>query len=242
MIKIGHRGACGYKPENTLASFQKAIDLGVDMIECDVWLTKDKKIVVIHDHTVNRTTNGRGKVKNFTLEGIQKLDAGLGEKIPSLLELFDLAKNKCQLNIEVKTKRVAKYLVEEIKNCDFPFQDLLVSSKYIKTIKLVKNKIPSLKTAWVFKPLEKPWQQLVWGMLMKLFLPIVQSHLIKSLTKNNIEILNLYYPLTSKGLVNKLHKINKQIFVWTVNRRRSIKKMKRLGVDGIFSNYPNRLV
>ena len=75
-MKIGHRGAAGYCPENTFASFNKALDLGVDYLEIDVQMTKDGELVVIHDTTVNRTTNGKGKVKDYTLKEIQNLDAG----------------------------------------------------------------------------------------------------------------------------------------------------------------------
>lgn len=90
MLNIAHRGASAYKPENTLASFQKAIDLNVDMIEFDIRLSKDKKIVVIHDETVNRTTNGRGKVRNKDLEQLKLLNAGDGESIPTLEEVLTL--------------------------------------------------------------------------------------------------------------------------------------------------------
>ena len=90
MLKIGHRGAPRNEPENTLRSFKKALSLNVDMIECDVHLTKDGQVVVIHDPTVERTTNGKGKVKGFTLKEIKRLDAGKGEKIPTLEEIVKL--------------------------------------------------------------------------------------------------------------------------------------------------------
>jgi glycerophosphoryl diester phosphodiesterase len=90
MIIEGHRGVAGLEPENTLRSFQKAIELGVDCVECDLHLTKDRHLVVIHDSSVDRTTNGQGLVEEFTLADIKKLDAGKGEKIPALQEVLDL--------------------------------------------------------------------------------------------------------------------------------------------------------
>ena len=94
MIIIGHRGAMGYEPENTLRSFQKALDLGVDMIEFDVHLCKSGELVVFHDEKVNRTTNGQGYIAQKSLEKLKELDAGQGEKIPTLEEVLDLVKGK----------------------------------------------------------------------------------------------------------------------------------------------------
>ena len=85
---IGHRGARGIEPENTMRSFRKALELKVDLIECDVHMTKDDHIVLIHDHTVDRTTNATGPVNGFTFEEIRRLDAGKGEIIPTLQELL----------------------------------------------------------------------------------------------------------------------------------------------------------
>jgi len=91
---IGHRGACYYKPENTIASFKKALQLRCKYIECDVHLTRDKKVLIIHDKTLERTTNGKGLIKNFTLKELKKLNAGNKEKIPTLQELINLRKAK----------------------------------------------------------------------------------------------------------------------------------------------------
>ena len=91
MVKImGHRGAPAEEPENTLRSFRRALDLGVAAVELDVQLTRDGRLAVIHDETLDRTTNGRGLVKDFTLAELQKLDAGQGEPIPALEEVLEL--------------------------------------------------------------------------------------------------------------------------------------------------------
>ena len=105
MILTGHRGAAALEPENTLLSMQKAIDLGVDQIELDVHLTRDQHLVVIHDTTVDRTTDGQGAVADFTLEEIKRLDAGKGERIPTLQEVIDLVRGKVVLQIELKGTR-----------------------------------------------------------------------------------------------------------------------------------------
>ncbi len=113
ILVVGHRGAKAFYPENTMLSFQKAIELGVDGIEMDINMTKDGQLVVIHDNTVDRTTNGTGKVVDFTLRELKELDAGshfsseyAGERIPTFEEFLDLVKNKkLLLNVEIKDYR-----------------------------------------------------------------------------------------------------------------------------------------
>lgn len=100
---VGHRGVRALEPENTMRSFKRAIDMGVDGIETDVQMTKDGHLILMHDHTVDRTTNGTGKVCDFTLEEIRALDAGMGEKVPLLSEFLDLVKGTdLMLNVEMK--------------------------------------------------------------------------------------------------------------------------------------------
>ena len=95
MAKImGHRGAPADEPENTLGSFARALAVGVAAVELDVQLTKDGRLAVIHDETLDRTTNGRGPVRDFTLAELKKLDAGRGEPVPSLEEVFDLVQGQ----------------------------------------------------------------------------------------------------------------------------------------------------
>jgi len=104
MMIMGHRGAAALEPENTLRSIERAIHVGVDAVEIDVHLTRDKRLVVIHDDTVDRTTNGSGTVSSFSLEEIRRLDAGKGERIPTLQEVIDLVRGKVRLVVELKEK------------------------------------------------------------------------------------------------------------------------------------------
>lgn len=99
---VGHRGARGLEPENTIRSFRRALELGVDVIECDVHLTQDGYVILMHDHTVDRTTNGTGAPGSFTLDAIRRLDAGQGERVPTLEELIELVQGKAELHIELK--------------------------------------------------------------------------------------------------------------------------------------------
>ena len=102
VLVLGHRGYSAKYPENTLLAFKKAIEAGADGIELDVWLTKDGEVVVIHDETVDRTSNGSGRVKEMTLEELKELDFGNGERIPTLEEVFEAVPEDSVVNVEIK--------------------------------------------------------------------------------------------------------------------------------------------
>jgi len=111
---IGHRGIRGLEPENTLRSYRRAIDLGVDYVECDVRRTSDGRLVLMHDEDVARTTDGSGRVADLTFDAIRSLDAGHGERVPTLDELLALAKGRCGLHIELKTDAVEQVLAQVV--------------------------------------------------------------------------------------------------------------------------------
>ena len=116
MISVmGHRGAAGVRPENTIQGFEYAIDLGVDLVECDVHLTWDQHLVVMHDETVNRTTNGVGLIAGMTFETIRALDAGEGQRVPTLDEVLDTVKGRVDLLCELKGEGVEGAAVEAVR-------------------------------------------------------------------------------------------------------------------------------
>ena len=127
MILTGHRGAAKLEPENTLLSIQTAIDLGVDQIEIDVHLTRDQHLVVIHDTTVDRTTDGQGAVADFTLAEVKQLDAGKGERIPTLQEVIDLVCGKVILQIELKGPDTAEPVIQAVEQNSMENEVLLTS-------------------------------------------------------------------------------------------------------------------
>lgn len=132
MKKIGHRGAKGHVAENTLESIQKAFDLGVDMVEIDVHRCKSGELVVIHDFTLDRTTNGSGEITKFSLQELKKLKVENQFEIPLLTEVLDAISGKCQLNIELKGLNTAQEtcrIVEEyVQNRNWYYSDFIVSS------------------------------------------------------------------------------------------------------------------
>ena len=116
MVKImGHRGAKAYEPENTLRSIRRALELGVHAVEIDIHLSRDGRLVVIHDATVDRTTNGKGRVADLTWEELRRLDAGLGEAVPSLEEVTALVHGRAHLFIELKDRQAVEPLAAFFK-------------------------------------------------------------------------------------------------------------------------------
>src|SRR5258706_13630430 len=143
MLKIAHRGASGYEAENTLAAFKKALEMHVDMIELDVRLCKSGEPVIMHDAKVSRTTDGQGKLSALTLSELKKLNAGKGEKVPTLEEVLTLLGKKVKLNVNIKEKRVIAATVELItkyvmdKKLDYA--DVVIASPNIFYLRKIKQ-------------------------------------------------------------------------------------------------------
>lgn len=116
MYVVGHRGAAGIAPENTLLGFRTAIELGVDFVECDVHLSRDGHLVVIHDDTLDRTTDGRGPVGDKTLAELQALDAGRGERIPQLRDVLETVRGRVRLLLELKGKGVEQAALQAVRD------------------------------------------------------------------------------------------------------------------------------
>jgi len=225
MLRIGHRGAMGYAPENTLKSFQKALDLGVDMIELDVHICKFGELVVIHDDKVDRTTNGQGYVGDKNFAEIKSLDAGQGEKIPKLEEVFDLVDKRVSINIELKgqntAKPVARLIDQYINDCNWTSDQFFVSSFNHYELKKFKNLRPEIRI----------------GILMS-SIPIDYCNYAEKIEAYS---LNLNLEFINQTFVDNAHTRGLKVFVYTVNDKDDINRMKKIGVDGLFSNYPDRI-
>lgn len=225
IIKIGHRGAAGYEPENTLKSFKRAIELGADMIELDVYLCKSGELVIIHDDKVNRTTDGSGYITEKTFQEIQKLNAGQGEKIPTLNQVLDLVNRKVILNIELKGPDTAKPTAEIVENYikqkNWPSQNFLVSSFDHRELVEFKKIMPQINIGVLYTG--------------------IPDDLTVTAQKLKAHSIHLSYEFISQELVDDAHKRGLKVFAFTVNDSNDIKKMLSLGVDGIFSDFPDRL-
>jgi glycerophosphoryl diester phosphodiesterase len=225
MLKIGHRGAAGYEPENTLVSFQKAIDMGVDGIELDVHLSNDGQIMVIHDETIDRTTNGRGVVRKLSLQELKSFRTEKLQEIPTLSEVIDAVNKRCLVNIELKGDGTAKPVLNLIENYvlekNWNYNQFLVSSFdwiALKEVRLLNSKIPI-------------------GVLTHtdLDLALAFAKFIKA------ETIHPYFHLLTKENTRQMQKEGFQVLAWTVNEPDDIQQIQSLQVNGIISDFPDRL-
>ncbi len=219
ILKIGHRGAKGYEPENTLISFGKAIDLNVDGIELDVHLSSDGEIMVIHDETIDRTTNGKGFVENFTSSQLKKLE------IPTLIEVLDFTNRRCFINIELKGNGTAKPVIELISHYilekNWNHTDFLVSSFDWKMLEEVHLLNPKIRIGVLSE--ESIEEALAFAKKIKAF------------------SIHPDYRLLTKDNVALMQKSGFEIYPWTVNSNEDIQKIKSFNVNGIISDFPDRI-
>ncbi|KAA3618103.1 MAG: glycerophosphodiester phosphodiesterase [Calditrichaeota bacterium] len=228
-IICAHRGASGYAPENTMAAFQMAIDLQTDMIEFDVQQTRDKKLYIMHDEKVRRTTNGKKKLWQLTGKELEKLDAGswfakkfTGERVPEFDSVLKLAKGKVKLNIEVKCNgkqdNMLEQVIEKIQATGFE-KDCVLTSFDFFVIDQIKSLAPELEVGYVFSKQ---------GLRAKSF-------------KAPVDVLSVHFTLITRKFMRKARKAGKKVFVWTVNNKWLMHRMCKMGVDGIITDYPDRL-
>lgn len=235
-IIIAHRGASAYAPENTLTSFEKAIEMGATVIETDVHQTKDSVVVIMHDLSVDRTTNGKGLVKDISSVNFKKLvvsSSGAVNNPPTLEEAIKLINGRCKLLIELKKgnsyyPNIEKHIVGLI--------DKYKAHSWISTIHSFEKE-PLMNFA-------KRDSSINLQKLIVFNLPLVSFNFDKHFNKDdfkNWEGVNVYYKFCSKRVIKKIHKLGKTVYVWTVNNPRKARKLARKGVDGIITNKPDIL-
>ena len=240
MIIIGHRGAMGYEPENTLLSFQKAIDLQVDMIEFDVHHCQSGELVVIHDEKVNRTTDGQGFVAKKTLVELKELDAGKGEKIPTLEEALDLIDKQVKVNIELKGKNTAQKTCEIVSKYGM-VDDVIFSASSIKPLLTVRKQIPQANTALIYVSIENLIYYNLFRFFSLILFPLTKIIILLLAKKSKVNYIHLDRVFVKKRFIKKLHDLGYKINVWTIRKPEQAEKMKKLGIDGIFMNYPDKI-
>ena len=215
MLIIGHRGAKGHAAENTLASFQKAIDLGVDMVELDIQLSLDKVPMVIHDKTVDRTTSKVGLVTDFSAKELQQLG------IPTLKEVFELVHNRCEINIEIKAFEATKSILDLIDKNTFNKDKIVISGFDWNALQEVRFHDEDIRI----------------GVLTEtdLDLALAFAKFIKAYS------IHPYYHLLTTENVQKINQKHFKIFPWTINEPEDITFVKSLNVDGIITDFPERI-
>ncbi len=239
---IAHRGFSGKYPENTLLSIKKAVELGVDWIEVDAWLTMDHHVIVIHDSKLNRTTNGRGSViwKNFS-EIKKYRTKQRNQPVPTLEEALEAVRNtRTRLNIELKSIWAAKPVAELIKKLNME-KKVMISSSKPSALRIVKSEIPKLRIAYIFFTANnKRWGAFV-TLTSKMFFRAAEVLILRIAESLKADYVNLSYPFAVNGFIKRLHKHGFKVNVWAVNTRALMKKMIKHKIDGIITDYPDQL-
>jgi glycerophosphoryl diester phosphodiesterase len=222
----GHRGNPAEHPENTLASFRSAIELGVDMIECDVHLSADGELVVIHDHTLDRTTDGIGLVLQHDLAELRSLDAGGGERLPLFSEVCELARGRVGLCVETKQVPIPYPGLEEKLVAALREHELLehacVISFHHSSVKRLKEIDPRVLT----------------GVLLA-GLPIDPASVLRAASAD------IYAPnwaTNDAQTVERIHEAGAVVGVWTVDDGTSLQWSLHAGVDSLFTNRPREIL
>jgi glycerophosphoryl diester phosphodiesterase len=221
VLRIGHRGAAGYEPENTMLSLNKAVELGCDATEIDVHVCASGEVVVIHDDIVDRTTDGTGAVSELTLDELKSLDTGKGERIPTLREVLSALKGRVSLNIELKGQGTPQPVFDIIETSNWTNEELLLTSFDWNLLEEYHELDPDARVG----PLAH----------VNIF------HAARFASKIDAYCVNPIHHLCSRSFVRKTHKRGLKVYTWTVNEFDDIEKMKDLGVDGIISDYPDRV-
>ncbi|MFN2377656.1 MAG: glycerophosphodiester phosphodiesterase [Candidatus Binatia bacterium] len=230
VLAIGHRGAAAHRPENTMPSFEKALELGADALEFDVTLSLDGIPVVIHDDTLDRTTDGRGAVEAVLLDDLRRLDAGkkkgLSTPIPTLAEVLDAFAHRTLLNLEMKVsprrEQLVKACVESVTERGVTGA-VVFSSFDHDALRLLRRLLPEARIGVLAAG----------GQLEEAFACAAEI---------GAENLHPSMEEVTRSVVRRAHAAGLQVWTWTANSSVAIACVIDFGVDGIFSDWPERVV
>ena len=235
---IAHRGASAYYPENTIPSFEGAIAMGADMVELDVQLTADKEVVVFHDEKISRCTDGRGRIADYTLAALKKLDAGSwcgkkfkNTKIPTLSEVMDVCKNRIAVNVEIKTEAVDKIISGGIEERCLKIVEQKGMKKHVVFSSFDPRAIAHLKQINKTVPVAVLFEKKLYGSRLP-------SDIVESL---NADAFNCSKSELHKKWMADIQSHGIPVNIYTVNDVRTMKKLIQMGVQGIFTNKPDVL-
>ncbi len=226
ILILAHRGASDEAPENTLAAFRRALELGADGFELDVQLSADGRLVVIHDGLLSRTTDGRGRVERHTWEQLRRLDAGAwfsplfrGERIPLLEEVLDLAAGKALVDIEIKKSRRAEEAARAVVECTAAWEcrHFIVTSFDPEAIARVKALRPETATGLL---LERNRRTLI----------------------GDWDFVVAHHRLIDERFVRRIQESGKKIMAWTVDDEAEQKRLAALGVGRLITNRPKMML
>jgi glycerophosphoryl diester phosphodiesterase len=228
VLNIAHRGASGTFPENTLAAFRAAIAAGAQMCELDVQLTRDRAVVVMHDDTVDRTTDGHGAVAEFNLGELKRLDAGVrfdagacrGERVPTLDEVFEAVAGRCALNIELKTGGFEREVAAIVRKWNAVGESIISSFEW-EALETMRTVDPAIRLGVLAE--KDPDATLDAAARMRAF------------------SVNPRFDIATREFCAKAHARGLKVLTWTVDLPEAMRYLIDAGVDGIITNYPERM-
>ena len=226
---VGHRGAKAHSPENTLLSFKTGAALGADFVECDVHLSLDGEVIVIHDSTTERTTHKKGFISQMTLTEIQCLDAGKGEKIPTLAELLDWLKGEKNLKIAVEIKEGIQTYPKIIEKT----VQLILERDLLERVVLI-----SFDESTIFQS-KQSYPNLAAGILY--YHPAPDFNPVQWALKLGADVIGPCIDDLSHEVVKSAHRHDLGVFTWTANSAPQIRKAIDMGADAIASDAPDRI-
>ncbi len=214
---VGHRGAAGHAPENTLLSFRTAIEIGCRAVEMDAHLSKDGEVIVIHDAKVDRVTDGRGSVRRMTVPELKSLRLAQGQRLPTLREVISLCKGKVQMHIELKARGTAEPVAELIQEFGVEAEVVILSFK-IGLLKRIKRLNPRLRVTYLF--LRKPLR--LWSIVKKV----------------PIDVIGPRMRLATDKLVRRAHDLGCKVYVHVVNDPAAAERLTAMHVDAFCTDFP----
>lgn len=237
---VGHRGNSGESPANTLVSIEQAIRLGVDVVEVDVRLTRDGRAILLHDHTVDATTDGKGTVADMDFDAVRRLDAGAwkderfrGERVPTLAEALELARGRCLMNLDIKCDAAVSPTVRAVRDAGM-LREVVVSGCTEARARRVHSEEPSLTICldWddEFASLQKTdGRELI-------------ARGIERALRARLQGLNWHHSGVTPELVRAARMRGLAVWTWTVDEPERMAQLVEYGVDSITSNHPRRLL
>jgi len=219
LLKVGHRGAAAYEPENTLRSFGRAIELGVDAVELDVRQTRDGEIVVIHNAEVDKTTDGSGLVGELTLEEIKRFVTEKGERVPTFGEALDFIDRKVKVLVELKEPGIEDKVLGLIRERGL-LDNVVLISFHEDALRRVRELDSTVETGLIYVRHRDPVGAAL-ELKARYLLPL--------------------YRFTHSANVRKAHENGLKVIVWTINKKEEVAKYIEKGVDGIASDRPDIL-
>lgn len=227
---IAHRGASAYEPENTLRAFERAIQMGATMLELDVHLSLDGQVVVIHDPDLSRTTDGEGLVGHQSLAEIRRYDAGLGERVPLLEEVIELARGRAQLYIELKGQQTPGPVVDVLRRCAF-LDGAILGSFYPWLPQKAKFVEPAVRTSVLIRAADREKDYVEWALA-------IDANYVHPCWEHASPT---PHQLLTPTLINAIRQKGLGIIIWHEERPEELRELVRLDLDGICTNKPDLL-